>query len=128
MTVSTETELSVSTQLGYDRTSLAHDRTLMAWIRTATSLISFGFTLYKFFQLELKGSVVHGQWVGPREFAILMIAIGLFALLVSTIQYRMDRQKLKAQYPNIPKSMSGVVAALISILGIVAFLAVLFRK
>jgi len=118
----------VSTQLGYDRTSLAHDRTLMAWIRTATSLISFGFTLYKFFQLELKGSVVHGQWVGPREFAILMIAIGLFALLVSTIQYRMDRQKLKAQYPNIPKSMSGVVAALISILGIVAFLAVLFRK
>ena len=28
---------------------VALDRTLMAWVRTATSLISFGFTIYKFF-------------------------------------------------------------------------------
>ena len=128
ITDQTETELSVSTQLGYDRTSLAHDRTLMAWIRTATSLISFGFTLYKFFELQLKSKSEHGQWVGPREFAMLMIAIGLFALAVSTIQYRMDRQRLKAQYPNIPKSMSGVIATLIAILGIVAFVAVILRR
>ncbi len=39
-----------STELALDRTYLAHDRTLMAWVRTATSLISFGFTIYKFFQ------------------------------------------------------------------------------
>jgi uncharacterized membrane protein YidH (DUF202 family) len=25
---------------------------MMAWIRTATALITFGFTIYKFFQLE----------------------------------------------------------------------------
>ena len=31
-----------------DRTRLAYERTLMAWVRTATSLISFGFTIYKF--------------------------------------------------------------------------------
>ncbi len=32
------------------RTSMASDRTLMAWVRTALSMISFGFTIYKFFQ------------------------------------------------------------------------------
>jgi putative membrane protein len=38
--------------LAVDRTWLAHERTLMAWVRTATSMISFGFTIYKFFQFE----------------------------------------------------------------------------
>jgi putative membrane protein len=42
-----------STELAVDRTWLAHERTLMAWVRTATSMISFGFTIYKFFQYEV---------------------------------------------------------------------------
>jgi inner membrane protein YidH len=42
--------LPSSKELSLDRTIQAHDRTLMAWVRTATSLISFGFTIYKFFQ------------------------------------------------------------------------------
>ena len=41
-----------ATQLALDRTWLAHERTLMAWIRTSVSMISFGFTIYKFFQFE----------------------------------------------------------------------------
>ena len=45
--------LDSSTRLAVDRTRLAHERTLMAWVRTATSLISFGFTIYKFLALLL---------------------------------------------------------------------------
>ena len=41
-----------ATTLAVDRTRLAHDRTLLAWVRTGTSLIAFGFTIYKFFELE----------------------------------------------------------------------------
>jgi uncharacterized membrane protein YidH (DUF202 family) len=26
---------------------------VMAWVRTGTSMIKFGFTIYKFFQMEL---------------------------------------------------------------------------
>ncbi len=37
-----------STKLAADRTQLAYDRTLLAWTRTAISLITFGFTIYKF--------------------------------------------------------------------------------
>ena len=51
------------TALALDRTRLAHERTLMAWARTATSLISFGFTIYKFFQ----GLERHGERIAtPR--------------------------------------------------------------
>jgi uncharacterized membrane protein YidH (DUF202 family) len=43
----------VSTRFFFERTLFSHERTLMSWVRTATSLITFGFTIYKFFQLEL---------------------------------------------------------------------------
>lgn len=58
-----------STELALDRTLLAHDRTLMAWVRTATSLISFGFTIYKFFQYlrEQQGLEPDGRVLGPRR-------------------------------------------------------------
>jgi uncharacterized membrane protein YidH (DUF202 family) len=45
---------NVQTRLALERTRVAYDRTMMAWIRTATSLITFGFGVYKFFQLELR--------------------------------------------------------------------------
>jgi putative membrane protein len=38
------------TDMAFQRTRLAADRTLMAWIRTSLSMISFGFTIFKFFQ------------------------------------------------------------------------------
>jgi hypothetical protein len=40
-------------KLAFDRTRLPYDRTKMAWVRTATSLITFGFSVYKFLQIEL---------------------------------------------------------------------------
>ena len=42
--------MATNEELALRRTFLAHERTLMAWIRTSVSLISFGFTIYKFFQ------------------------------------------------------------------------------
>ena len=70
-------ELDVSTKLAFARTCAAYDRTMMAWIRTATSLISFGFAIFKFFQLELGTGRQDGRLVGAREFAIIMVGIGL---------------------------------------------------
>jgi putative membrane protein len=42
-----EQPLDASTRLAAQRTRLAQERTLMAWIRTCTSLIAFGFTIFK---------------------------------------------------------------------------------
>jgi putative membrane protein len=124
----TATEPSINTKLAYERTNLAHERTLMAWVRTATSLITFGFTIYKFFQLEMSVARVRPQQlIGPREFAILMIAIGLIALMASTIQHWQSRRDLRKQYTEVPRSLAALVAGLISLLGMVAIIAVIFR-
>jgi putative membrane protein len=122
--------LPSSTELALDRTLLAHDRTLMAWVRTATSLISFGFTIYKFFQYlrEQKGLEPEGRALGPRGFAMLMITIGLVSLLLATMQHVKVRKKLKRVYPEAGFSLATIMAALISLLGIFALLAVIIRQ
>ena len=122
----TET-VPTSTDLAVDRTRLAHERTLMAWVRTATSLITFGFTIYKFFQFLREKGEVHNHLLGPREFALLMIGIGLTALFLATVQQRREMKTLRRSYPTVPYSLATVLAALISILGILAFITVLLR-
>jgi uncharacterized membrane protein YidH (DUF202 family) len=74
--------LDIATRLAFDRTRLAYDRTLMARVRTATALITFGFTVYKFFQIEIGKTDPIDSIIGPREFALTMISIGLASLLI----------------------------------------------
>ena len=71
-------ELS-NNDLAYERTILAENRTLMAWIRTAISLISFGFTIYKFFHEISQASRPH-PFLTAREVGMLMIGVGLLLL------------------------------------------------
>ena len=103
----------------------------MSWIRTATSLITFGFTIYKFFQLEAERvATTNSRLLGPREFAIMMIAIGLTSLLIATNQHRRELHALKADYPQarVRRSVARLIAGLISILGVTAIAAALFRQ
>jgi putative membrane protein len=122
--------LDPSTKLAYDRTRLAYERTLMAWVRTGTSLITFGFTIYKFFDEFHKAGQVSqpGGLIGAREFGIIMISIGLFAVLLATFQHVTAMHKLRAQDPEVPYSLAAAVALLISLLGIIALVAVFFRQ
>ena len=111
-----------------DRTWLAHERTLMAWVRTATSLISFGFTIYKFFEFEAgKGAIPQNAWLSPRGFAMLMIGTGLIALLLSTIEHSRSLKELHAEFGAPRRSVAGVVAFLIAVVGLMAFVAAAVR-
>jgi len=120
-----------ATKLAIDRTRLAHERTLMAWVRTSTSLISFGFTIYKFFQYlrDEQPARVAAQRFGPRAYALLMMGIGVFALVLATFEHRRSLQSLRHQYGGypIPSSLATLLAALISGLGILGLVAVLSR-
>ena len=119
---------SISTRLAVERTRLAYERTLMAWVRTATALISFGFTIYKFFQyLRDEQAPISESAIGPRGFALLMIGIGLTALLLATIEHRQYRRHLQAEFGPQPYSLAAVVAALIGVLGVLGLLSVLLR-
>jgi putative membrane protein len=117
-----------ATRLALDRTRLAHERTLMAWVRTATSLISFGFTIYKFFDYlgEERGAAAPRMF-GPRGFAVLMIGTGLVALLLATLDHRRYMQGLRAEAGPLPYSLATVVGALIACLGLFGLASILFR-
>jgi len=122
-------QLPDATKLAVDRTRLAHDRTLMAWVRTSTSLISFGFTMYKFFQyLHDNKAGVHERMIGPRGFAMIMIMIGLGSLVVATFDHRRSMMALRTEYGSIvPPSLTTVLATLIASLGVLLFIAVAFH-
>lgn len=110
--------------LALERTWLAHERTLMAWTRTATSLITFGFTLYKFFEyLHERGEAVRAhQVLGARTFGLIMIGIGVLTLVLASVQHRIHMRQLRAHYPNAPFSLALFLAGLIACLGILGFI------
>ena len=116
-----------STALAFERTRAAYERTMMAWIRTATSLITFGFTIYKFFQLEAPERE-RNRLLGPRQFALILISIGLLALALATLEHRQDMRSLDPQYITRRRSLAALVAALIAVLGILGLVAILFRQ
>jgi len=122
--------MDAGTRLALDRTALAHERTLMAWVRTAVSLISFGFTIYKFFNFELQSRPpLQGEILGPRGFAFIMIAVGVFALIVAMFQHRHSLVALHREYGQaMPKSLAVFVAALFGMLGLLALTAVIMRR
>ena len=123
----TATRLDTSTTLAFERTRIAYERTMMAWIRTATSLITFGFSVYKFFEFEMKNAPASQMLVGPRACGLGLIVIGLLSMLVGTIEHARDLNGLRRQYVDMPKSMSGVVALVVGVLGLCALVAVLLR-
>jgi putative membrane protein len=119
--------LDASTRLALARTYAAYERTMMAWIRTATSLITFGFSVYKFFQLEAPRMAERKRLIGPRQFALMLVSIGLVSLLLATFEYRQNIRTLGAEYAG-KRSLSVLVAALISMLGFIALFLMIFRQ
>ena len=120
------------THLALVRTALAEDRTLMAWIRTATSLISFGFTIYKGFQYmaDQKGQPTH-HLLTPRGVALIMMGLGVGALLIATYQYRRQMRALAQRFPQygpLPASLSAAIGTVIAGLGVIGFVMVFLRQ
>ena len=115
--------------LAVERTRLAHERTLMAWVRTAASLVSFGFTIYKFFEFDVRDRAPGPEpLLGPRGFALAMIVIGLVSLLLATIQHRQSMRLMRTEYGDMPHSTAAVVAGMFSVPGLFALIVVLLRQ
>ena len=100
---------------------------MLSWIRTATSLITFGFGVYKFFQIERKPEL-QKYLIGPEEFGLLLVAIGLLSLVLATWEFRANIRQFGRQYSEQRRSPTVALAALISVLGVAAFVIMLFRQ
>ena len=97
--------LSLTNRLALERTRTAYERTLTAWVRTGTSLITFGFAVYKFFELKIasinpREGLVTTAMIGPREFGLVLIGIGLLSVLIGTFEHGRDLMALHKHYPG----------------------------
>ncbi len=118
-------QMDTGTRLGYHRTYLAHERTQLAWVRTSLALIAFGFGIAKFFQYLHETQGERAPYIGPRTVGMLMISIGLVALAFAQLQHRRDLRTLRAECPGLPASTAGATAAVVMLLGILAFVGAL---
>ncbi|HWO02995.1 MAG TPA: hypothetical protein VNS63_27390 [Blastocatellia bacterium] len=127
--MSSETEtnpygLDTSTKLAHPRSLRPNDDGMGP--DGDVTLITFGFTIYKFFQIELRREEP-GRLIGSHEFGLMMVSIGLISLVLATWQNRRDMQRLRALHADVPWSNASLVASLVSLLGIVAFVVMIFR-
>jgi putative membrane protein len=115
------------TDMATSRTLMAADRSLMAWVRTALSMISFGFTIYKILQGLASSGVALGAAAQPRTVGLFLIGMGVFAILMGTVEYLHRAQDL-AEFQDVPIwRPSLIMAALMSLLSVCLFIALIFR-
>lgn len=122
------TSLDTSTKLAVDRTRLAYERTMMAWLRTSTSLISFGFTIEKFFEIEAGGIRGFDGLFGPTNLGRSMILAGLVILVLAALEHRRDFNALRKQYPFVPRSLARGIALVIAVLGVLAMISAMTHR
>ena len=111
-------ELKLGDKLALQRTALAEDRTLMASVRTAVSLISFGFTISKFFQQLRQQNIVGGTGLSSRRIGLWLIAIGTGYMFMACIQHHLVRKDLRNQGAALGISFPLFLGALVTLLGL----------
>ncbi|MGC8494284.1 MAG: YidH family protein [Syntrophobacteraceae bacterium] len=115
--------------LPYEQSRLSADRTLMSWIRTSLSMISFGFTIFKFFQyLKESATSYNIPAQRARNFGTALVSLGTILLILAIVEYivflrRLDRDSGK----KFRISLAAVAATLISLVGLLALFDLFLR-
>jgi putative membrane protein len=115
----------INTNLARLRTFQATERTLMAWIRTAMSMISFGFTIVKFFEYMESEKQHHFELIGTVGVGLILISCGIMCLIVGDMQYRhaVALQRLKDESSAF-WSFAEYVAAATALVGFIALVSI----
>jgi uncharacterized membrane protein YidH (DUF202 family) len=91
-------------------------------------MIGFGFTIYKFFQFETGDKGTQFGVLTPRDFALVMISIGVLTLALASVSRRTETREICEQLGRKSGSLSELVAGLVFLFGIVLLLATAFRS
>jgi len=127
--IPTSNELAAQrTDLALQRTRLAAERTLMAWLRTSLSMISFGFTIYKFLQDFARAEKLTLPDRGPRNLGLTLVGLGTVALIVASFQHWSLMKELQSQASTRTRiSFVLIVAVTIALLGALVFFSIVLQ-
>jgi len=116
------------TDQGEMRTIMGADRTLMAWIRTGLSMISFGFTIYKFLEGAAPrdgGVLSHPE--SPQRVGLFLCALGTMSIVLGTWDYWQTLQDLnRAEHFRLGRPVL-FIALVMSLAGVALFFAIASR-
>jgi putative membrane protein len=121
------------------RTRMSAERTMMSWIRTSTALIGFGFSIVQILHSmqdvsNERPNLRHPEFV--RDMGLMLIAAGVFALVISLWQYRTfcrylwqkDFQPLAGTAKASIETPSFGIAICLILIGCYAFFVILIRS
>jgi putative membrane protein len=128
--IKTTNQLAVErTDMGTARTLMAADRTLMAWMRTSLSMLSFGFTIYKFLlyvRESLTNNIMKAQ--GPRRFGLVLIALGTVSMVFGLIDYYSTCRRFGKASGRSPWSFAFFAGMITSLLGLYLLVSILLHR
>ncbi|KQY30277.1 hypothetical protein ASD38_13470 [Caulobacter sp. Root487D2Y] len=111
---------------GAVRTVLAADRTLMAWLRTSLSMLSFGFTIYKFLETAAKAGALERP-ESPRRVGLFLVSMGTVAMIVGLLDYWVTLKAIERTGPfRLGRSVL-FMSLLMAVAGVVLFAAIIKR-
>ena len=117
------------TDVAMERTRMAAERTLMAWVRTTLSMISFGFTIFKFFQyLQQTGGAAQWRPEMPKNLGLFLVILGTVMLFLALVQHWGFLKGLKKRTgKKMPVSLATIAAICITLMGLLAFINLTFN-
>jgi putative membrane protein len=115
-----EQERAEKDKMASERTLLAYERTLLAWLRTATSLMTFGFAIYKLLQERISkpGHYPLLEYISPKSVGLVMIGSGFIGLTLAVIRYIEVLKKYNQYSPKIYRSAVMIQAYVILMLSL----------
>jgi putative membrane protein len=113
-------------ELAVERTRLALERTMMGWIRTTVAMISFGFSIFTFFQSmrRISGLPPRTGFFSSRGLALMLVGSSTLLLVLATIQYRLTWRRMLAFGAARYADTILIGAVLVALIGLVTFIGI----
>jgi putative membrane protein len=103
----------------------------MAWVRTGLSLISFGFTIYKFMDYSREQIMATGKAVSkissPTVVGLIMVGMGICSLVFGILEHIYTIRELRYGFSIHRKRYALIMAVMVTMFGLFLFLGILFR-
>jgi putative membrane protein len=111
------------------RTGFSSEQSLMSWTRTSVSLITFGFSIAKFFYYLAEQQGGAQLSAGPRRLGLALIFVGILALVLAMVEHVHRLRVLQEQgLPKISRYLLPLGTALgLLAIGVVALISVYFN-